>query len=208
MHQAVAFVLGDALHWHASHHGNHLSHILFRDGFAMGDSVAFPCLFNGVEAVKNLHFLVAIHARLLKFLLGDGGFLVLSHLFQAFLQFGDFARHINVLDVDSRTSLVQGIDGLVGQMAVAEVAVGEFHAGFDGLGRVFHQMMVFVSRFDVVQDFDGLGWCGRLDENLLETAFQGTVFLNILAVFVQSGGANALQLATRQSRLEHVAGIQ
>ena len=88
-----------------------------------------------------------------------------------FLQFDNLGWHINVLDVDSGTSFIQGIDGLVGQVTVCQVTVGEFHAGLDGFGRVFHQMVVFVSFFDVVQDFDGLFRCGRLDENLLESSF-------------------------------------
>ena len=93
-------------------------------------------------------------------------------------------------------------------MTVAEVTVGELHAGFDGLRRVGDQVMVFVSRFDVIQDFDGLGGRGGLDENLLETALQGTVFLDVLAVFVQCRRTDALQLTTCQGGLEHVAGIQ
>ena len=68
--------------------------------------------------------------------------------------------------------------------------------------------MVFVSWFNVVQDFDGLGGRGGLDEDLLEASFQGTVFLDVLTVFVQGGGTDALQLATCQGRLEHVAGIE
>ena len=208
MHEAVAFVLGDALHGHARHHGDDFGHVLLRHRLAVADGVVFPCLFDSLEAVEDLHLFVAIHACLLELLLGDGGFLVLADLFEAFFQLGDFTRHVDVLDVDAGTGFVQGIDGLVGQVTVAEITVGELHAGLDGLGRVGHQVVVFVAAFDVVQDFDGLGRRCWLDENLLETALQGSVFLDILAVLVQSGGADALQLATCQGGLEHVAGIK
>ena len=45
------------------------------------------------------------------------------------------------------------------------------------------------------------------DEHLLEAALQRGVLLDVLAVFVQRGRADAVQLAARQRRLEHVAGV-
>ncbi len=44
-------------------------------------------------------------------------------------------------------------------------------------------------------------------QHLLEAALQRGVLLDVLAVFVQRGGADAVQLAARQRRLEHVAGV-
>ncbi len=43
--------------------------------------------------------------------------------------------------------------------------------------------------------------------DFLEAALQRGVLLDVLAVFVQRGGADAMQFATRQRGLEHVAGI-
>ena len=48
---------------------------------------------------------------------------------------------------------------------------------------------------------------GLLDQHGLETALQGRVALDVLAVLVQRGGADALQLAARQGRLEDVGGV-
>ena len=50
---------------------------------------------------------------------------------------------------------------------------------------------------------DGRG----LDHDGLEAALQGGVFLDVLAVFVQGGGADALEFAARQGGLEHVGGV-
>src|SRR5690625_3943023 len=43
--------------------------------------------------------------------------------------------------------------------------------------------------------------------NTLETTLEGSIFFNILAILVQGGGPNAMQFATCQSRLEHIARI-
>jgi hypothetical protein len=42
---------------------------------------------------------------------------------------------------------------------------------------------------------------------LLETALEGRVFLNVLPVLVEGGGAYAVQLAARQHRLEQVGRV-
>ena len=52
--------------------------------------------------------------------------------------------------------------------------------------------MVLISGFDVIQNLHGLGRRGGLDEDLLEAALQGTVFLDVLAVFVKCSGTDAL----------------
>src|SRR5205085_1841573 len=48
---------------------------------------------------------------------------------------------------------------------------------------------------------------GRVDDDLLEAAFEGAVLLDVLAVLVQRGGADALDLAAGQGGLEDVAGV-
>ena len=48
---------------------------------------------------------------------------------------------------------------------------------------------------------------GRVDDDLLEAPFQGAVLLDVLAVFVERGGADALDLAAGQGRLEDVGGV-
>ena len=45
------------------------------------------------------------------------------------------------------------------------------------------------------------------DQHLLEAALERGVLLDVLAVFVERGRADAVQLAARERRLEHVAGV-
>ena len=46
-----------------------------------------------------------------------------------------------------------------------------------------------------------------IDQHRLEAAFEGGVLFDVLAVFVERGGADAVQLAAGQHRLEQVAGV-
>ena len=55
---------------------------------------------------------------------------------------------------------------------------------------------------------DGVLHIGFVDQNGLEPALQRGVVLDVFAVLVQGGGADHVQLAAGQHRLEHVAGVQ
>ena len=46
-----------------------------------------------------------------------------------------------------------------------------------------------------------------VDQHLLEAALERGVLLDVLAVFVERGRADAVQLAARERGLEHVAGV-
>ncbi len=46
-----------------------------------------------------------------------------------------------------------------------------------------------------------------VDQHLLEAALERGVLLDVLAVFVERGRADAMQLAARERRLQHVAGV-
>ena len=65
----------------------------------------------------------------------------------------------------------------------------------------------FVSLLQAAQDGDGASTDGLVDQHLLEAALQRGVLLDVLAVFVERGRADAVQLAARQRGLEHVAGV-
>jgi len=67
--------------------------------------------------------------------------------------------------------------------------------------------MLFVPVAEALEDFDRFLLARRLDDDLLEPPGQGRVFLDVLAVFIQRGGPDALNLAAGQGGLEHVAGV-
>ena len=68
-------------------------------------------------------------------------------------------------------------------------------------------MVVFVFVLNVVEDVEGLLGGGGFENDFLETAFEGAVLLDVLAVFVQRCRADTLQLAARKGGLEEVGGI-
>ena len=68
-------------------------------------------------------------------------------------------------------------------------------------------VMVLVTLLQTTKDGDGRGFVRLVHHHDLETTFQSLVFLKILLVFLQGGGTDALQLATRQGGLQDVGGI-
>ena len=108
---------------------------------------------------------------------------------------------------DPAGGLVHQVDGLVRQLAVGDVAVGQRGRGDDRRVGDLHAVVHRVALLQAAQDRDGVLDAGLAHVDLLEAAFQRGVLLDVLAVLVQGGGADAVQLAARQRRLEHVARI-
>ncbi len=67
--------------------------------------------------------------------------------------------------------------------------------------------MQLVLLLQAAQDRNGVGHAGLADEHGLEAPRQRGVFLHMLPVFVERGGADAMQFAARQGRLQHVGCV-
>src|SRR5689334_173560 len=68
-------------------------------------------------------------------------------------------------------------------------------------------MMRFVALLEAAQNRYGALHGGLADIHGLEAPLESGVLLDVLAIFVECGGSNDPQLATREHRLQHVAGI-
>jgi hypothetical protein len=68
-------------------------------------------------------------------------------------------------------------------------------------------MVHFVALLEAPQDGNGVFHRGLIHEYLLEAALQGWILLDVLAVLIEGGGADAAQLAPGEHGLEQVAGI-
>src|SRR5438552_10226852 len=68
-------------------------------------------------------------------------------------------------------------------------------------------MVRFVLVAQPADDLDRLIHGGRVHHDRLEAPLQGPVLLDVLAELVQGGRADALELAARQGRLQHVGGV-
>ena len=67
--------------------------------------------------------------------------------------------------------------------------------------------MQFVALAQAAQNGDGVFDAGLIDQHGLEAAFERGVLFDVLAVFVERGGADAVQLAARQHGLQQIAGV-
>ena len=95
--------------------------------------------------------------------------------------------------------LIDEIDGLVGQESVRDVAVRQCRGGDDRTVGDANTVMKLVLLLQPAQDGNGV-LDGRFrDEYGLETTGQRTVLLDMLAIFIECGGTDTMQLATRQS---------
>ena len=136
-------------------------------------------------------------------------------LFQADLldlQLGDLvgqvvhlAGHALHLGLDHGAGFVHQVDGLVGQEAVGDVPVAEGGGGDQGAVVDLDAVEHLVPLFQPAQDGDGVLHRGFVHHHRLEPPLQGGVLLDVLAVLVQGGGADAVQLAPGQHGLEQVA---
>jgi len=108
---------------------------------------------------------------------------------------------------DAAGRLVDQVDGLVRQLPVSDVAMTELGRRDDRAIGDRHLVVNFVAFFKPTQDGNGVFFARLFHQHFLETPLQGRVLFYVLAVLVERGRADAVQLATGQRRLEHVASV-
>jgi len=123
----------------------------------------------------------------------------------ALLDLGDLTGQRGLAELDARAGLIDQIDGLVGQKAVGDVAVGVRDRELDGGVRVADGVELLVAVLDAHDDLDGVGLIGRRNLDGLEAAFQRAILLDGLAVLGRGGGADALDFSARERCLRMLA---
>ena len=203
-----AFLLSNSLNRNACHHCHDVSYVVFRHRDSVVLGIFFPRLLGGFKSFVQGPFLVTKACSLFVTLRTDNLALFLFDALDFLFDVHDFLGHVDVGQVHAATHLIQGVNRFVGKVAVGDVTAREGHAGTDGFFRVGHAVMLFVLVLDVVQDLHGFFDRGRLHHDLLEPTFQRAVLFNVLTVFVEGGGSNALDFATSEGGLEHVGRIE
>jgi hypothetical protein len=94
-----------------------------------------------------------------------------------------------------RRRLVDHVDGLVGELPIGDVPVGQLHRQVDGLVGDLHPVMGFVLVPQPLDDLHRLGDGGGAHDDGLEPALQRPVLLDVLPVLVERGGPDGLDLA-------------
>ena len=111
------------------------------------------------------------------------------------------------LHADARGRLVDQVDGLVGQLAVGDVAVRERGRGDDGGIGDLDLVMDGVALLEAAQDRDRVLDRRLVHQHLLEAPLERRVLLDVLAVLVERRGTDAMQLAAGECGLQHVARV-
>ena len=200
--QLLGLFLGELVHRDAGPDAEHLGDGLFVDLVEQVDAAGLDIgLFRGLLLEQRL-LLVAQAPCLFEALFLDGALLGLLHIGELGLDLFQIGRGAHALDTQTAAGLVDEVDGLVGQMAVADVAVGQVGRGDDGLVGDGDPVVRLVLVAHTLQDLDGVGDGGLFHLHRLEAALESGIFLEVLAVLVGGGGADGLQLATGQHRLQ------
>ena len=97
--------------------------------------------------------------------------------------------------------LIDQVDGLVRQKPVGDIPVGQGGGGNDGGICDLHAVEDLIPFLQATENSDGVLHRRLVDHHRLEPAFQGRVLLNVLAVLVQSGCADAVQFTPGQHGL-------
>ena len=166
--------------------------------------LVFPFGFHGVErfALFGQFLLQLRQTRLGKLvvLVLERCFLNL-HLDDLAVDDVQLGRHRVHFRADHGAGLVNEVNGLVRQETVGDIAVRERCGGNDCIVCDLDAMEDLIAGFQTTQDGDGILHRRLLHQNGLEPALKRGVLFDILAVFVQRGCADAVQLAAREHRL-------
>ena len=144
---------------------------------------------------------------LLKVLGVDGGVLVLGQGVDLLLQALEFLGGFLLLHPHPAGGLVHQVDGLVGQEPVIDIPGGQLHGGLQCLVGDVQLVVLLILLPQALQDLQGSLLTGLAHRHRLEPAFQSGVLFDILAIFVQGGGADDLDLTAAQSGLDDIGGV-
>ena len=70
-----------------------------------------------------------------------------------------------------------------------------------------HAMVDFIALFEAAQNRNGVLHGRLVDQDRLKTAFQGGIFFDMFPVFIERRGADEVQLAPRQQRLQQISRV-
>ena len=108
---------------------------------------------------------------------------------------------------DHGAGFVHQVNSLVGQETIGDIAVGQGGGGDQRAILNLHAVEHLIAFLQAAQDGDSILHRGLIHHHRLEPALQSRVLFHVLAVFVQSGGADAVQLAPSQHGLEQIARV-
>ena len=146
--------------------------------------------------------LIAQRGGLLVILALDSVFLLRAQLRRLLVKNLNLGRGGHPLNAQASARLINQVNGLIRQESVGNIACRQVHGSLDRLVGNGYAVVSLVLIAHTLENLHG-EVLGRLVHlNWLEAAFQCGVLLNVLAVLVQGGGTDGLQLAASQHRLQ------
>ena len=123
------------------------------------------------------------------------------------LQLVELEGHRVELHPEPAGRLVDEVDRLVGQEPLGDVAVGQGRCGDERRVGDPDAVVVLVPLAQAAQDRDRLLDRGWLDDDRLEAPLERGVLLDVLAVLVEGGRPDRVELAAGEHRLEQVRRV-
>jgi hypothetical protein len=205
--QALGLVLLEPLERDAGHLAHDLGDHVLVDGAVDFLGLGAPLLLQLFLLAAALLGLIAELGGLLVVRGLDGLVLGDRQTLDLGLDLGQVRRLGHALDPDAGAGLVDHVDRLVGLHAAGDVPTREFDGRLQRRVGDADAVVLLVAVAKTLQDFNGLLVARRVDGDGLEAAGQGGVLLDVLAVLVEGGGADALDLAAGECGLEHVGRV-
>ncbi len=182
--------------------GEHLGDQTLVDDGVGCDIAAAPLLLEAQALGEEGLLLVAQRRGLLEVLVLGRLLLLTADLGDLLVELAQLGRARQDRQAQASAGLVDQVDGLVGQETVADVAVGEVRRRDDRAVGDLHLVVRLVAVAQALQDVDRVGQArlGHLDR--LEAALERGILLEVLAVLVEGGRTDRLELATGEERLQ------
>jgi len=191
----------------ARHLGDDLGHhLVVHDPVGLAALVP-PVAGHRLLLLLQLVGLVAERRRLFEVLVGDRLLLLLVEPFDLLVDLLEVWRLRHRLEPHAGPRLVDDVDRLVREAAAGDVAAGKLHRALQGRVADRHAVVALVAVAEALEDLHRLVLRGRLHHDDLEPPVERRILLDVLAVLVERGGADALDLAPGEGRLEHVGGV-
>src|SRR5947209_20627393 len=105
-----------------------------------------------------------------------------------------------MLHTHTAGGLVDQVDSLIRHIAVRDIAACHLGRSFDRLVGNRQSMVRLIAFADTLENINSLLDRRLTDNNFLEAALQGRITLDVLAVLIESGRADALQLTRSEER--------
>ena len=203
----MRFLLFHALERNAGDFRNDVHHVVRCHHYFFLFALLTPFAQNCFELFLGLFFSVAKRGGLFEVLRFNRRLLFKANLFDFLLYLLDIGRPRHGVDARACAGFIHYIDRFIGEKASGNITVGKSDCCLERFVGKFRLVMGLVFRAQTFQDLDGFidGW--RIDLYGLETALERCVFLDVLAVLVHRGRADALQFAPAQRGLDDVRSV-